>query len=115
MGAPPSAGRYLTMSEAGAMAGKPARWARNHLLMTPGAPNHLEVPDPGSIDGSRRRTLLVLESDWIAFLQSFAVAPIDRTRAVRPGTVTRQVSLPSGLMSPGQRKRLVDRVAGTAA
>lgn len=107
-------GRYLTMREAGARAGKSAAWALDHLKLTPCAPNRIEIPEPGAERDPAHVTTLVREGDWIEFLDSFEVAPLDRGRTVRAGTVRRSVPLAKGLMSPSQRKRLERAAAGRA-
>ena len=103
--APPFvAGRYLTMGEAGGMAGKPAKWAEKHLQLTPGAPTTLEIPDPDDPDGTQPKTLLVREGEWIEFLESFEVTRLDRMGISRPGTG--ENPMPMAMMSPGQRRRV---------
>ena len=43
--------RYLTMGEAGGVAGKPAKWAEMRIRLTAGAPATLEIPEPGDTQG----------------------------------------------------------------
>jgi hypothetical protein len=97
-------GRYLTMGEAGGVAGKPAKWAEMHIRLTPGAPSSLEIPEPGDAEGTKPKTRLVREGEWIEFLESFSVSRIERMNIRRPGTEASP--MPKAMMSPGQRRRV---------
>jgi hypothetical protein len=100
----PAQGRFLTMTEAACLAGKPARWAKDHLLRTPGAPELIEIPEPGDIEGTKPKTLLVREAPWIEFLESFSVSRLERMGVAGPGT--RRAPVSAGLMSPAQRRKV---------